>query len=593
MSNKKNNLKDRFSNFEPEVDESSIDLNWQSFKEKLPLVDDAKSKKVGFFKWSFLLLFTGIISTALIIFYFTNSQKHSNYLVTEALPFSRSQNPSYYSETETHQSPILKLNRNNNSNVTTLSDKTHLLNSSNTNNGKKSSALAAEPIFTEPVNEATNVVVNSQKETASKSESSLNTSEYKTSAAQKSTIIKKKKNSLNSIATTKIKSEPDNINVAQKQSANPIINSVISNGLNKSTVTNSESTPINTPIKQFTNTTVNSDISNSNNESTISNLASRSTHNNELVKETLDSSSLHLSNDSYPNDKIVPIYHFVLPKDTHFVDISTSIIQVKEEDDAKPSQNKLSYELFLGANLAQNKISTTLNSQDSSLNNNKLGFSIGGALNYKLNRKLYITGQFMFAENKITIEKSKTERIDIGYQTHVVFTPTNSAYSVDTTKKYFNYDHHYSLKSLYCYNYSLGLGYQILNKKKLFLDGSILMNLKLSKYNIEKTSHLNPDTISYYSSVYPTMDTTSKTNYNNNAKASAPEVFNSVINYSNVHFGVLANLTLGYNVTEKVALIIKPSYYFDITRDKINISELLLKINQNNLFIHFGVRIKL
>ena len=593
MSNKKNNLKDRFSNFEPEVDESSIDLNWQSFKEKLPLVDDAKSKKVGFFKWSFLLLFTGIISTALIIFYFTNSQKHSNYLVTEALPFSRSQNPSYYSETETHQSPILKLNRNNNSNVTTLSDKTHLLNSSNTNNGKKSSALAAEPIFTESVNEATNIVVNNQKETASKSESSLNTSEYKTSAAQKSTIIKKKKNSLNSIATTKIKSEPDNINVAQKQSANPIINSVISNGLNKSTVTNSESTPINTPIKQFTNTTVNSDISNSNNESTISNLASRSTHNNGLVKETLDSSSLHLSNDSYPNDKIVPIYHFVLPKDTHFVDISTSIIQVKEEDDAKPSQNKLSYELFLGANLAQNKISTTLNSQDSSLNNNKLGFSIGGALNYKLNRKLYITGQFMFAENKITIEKSKTERIDIGYQTHVVFTPTNSAYSVDTTKKYFNYDHHYSLKSLYCYNYSLGLGYQILNKKKLFLDGSILMNLKLSKYNIEKTSHLNPDTISYYSSVYPTMDTTSKTNYNNNAKASAPEVFNSVINYSNVHFGVLANLTLGYNVTEKVALIIKPSYYFDITRDKINISELLLKINQNNLFIHFGVRIKL
>ena len=283
-----------------------------------------------------------------------------------------------------------------------------------------------------------------------------------------------------------------------------------------------------------------------------------------------------------------------MPKDTHAIDISTSIIQVKEnEDDAKPSKNKMSYELFLGANLAQNNISTTLNAQDSSLKNNTLGFSIGGALNYKLNRKLYVTGQFMFTENKIAIEKSKTERIDIGYQTNVTFIPANSGYSVDSTKRYFNYNHHYSLKSLYCYNYSLGLGYQILNKEKLFLDGSVLMNLKLSKYNLEKISHLNPDTISYYSGAYPTMDTTSKISYNNNAKAGAPEVFNSVINYSNIHIGVLANLTFGYNITKKVALIVKPSYYFDLTKDKVNITDLLLRINQNNLFIHFGVRIKL
>ena len=58
----------------------------------------------------------------------------------------------------------------------------------------------------------------------------------------------------------------------------------------------------------------------------------------------------------------------------------------------------------------------------------------------------------------ISIEKSKTERIDIGYQTNVTFIPANSGYSVDSTKRYFNYNHHYSLKSLYCYNYSLGLG---------------------------------------------------------------------------------------------------------------------------------------
>lgn len=593
MSNKKNNLKDRFSNFEPEIDESSINLNWQKFKEKLPLVADAKSKKADFFKWSFLLLFAGIISTALIIFYFTNSQKPTDYLTTEAHQFTKSQNPSNYSETETHQSPIPNLNKNNDSNVTTISDRTNSLNSSNTNNEKKSSPLATKPIFTEPVNETNNVVINSQKETAAKGQSSLNPSDNKTSAVQKSTIIKKKKNSLNSIATNKSNSEYTNINVPHKQSTNTTINIATSKSINKSATNNSESSTINSTPKQSTNTTINSDIGNSNDESTTTNLNSHPTHNNELIKESFNSSNHNLANDLYPNDKIEPIHRFILPKDTHSIDISTSIIQVKEEDDAKPSKNKLSYELFLGANLAQNKIATTLNSQDSSLKNNKLGFSIGGALNYKLNRKLYVTGQFMFSENKITIEKNKTERIDIGYQTNVAFIPANSGYSVDSTKKYFNYNHHYSLKSLYCYNYSLGLGYQILNKKKLFLDGSILMNLKVSKYNLEKTSHLNPDTISYYSGVYPTMDTISKTNYNNNARAGGPEIFNSVINYSNIHIGVLANLTFGYNITKKVALIIKPSYYFDITRDKVNISDLLIRINQNNLFIHFGVRIKL
>src|ERR1700752_3250760 len=75
MSNNKNNLKNRFDNFEPEVDESHIEKNWQKIKEQLP--KGKKDSKKGLFNLFLsigLILFTG---AGIVIYFNTSNQNNS------------------------------------------------------------------------------------------------------------------------------------------------------------------------------------------------------------------------------------------------------------------------------------------------------------------------------------------------------------------------------------------------------------------------------------------------------------------------------------------------------------------------------------
>lgn len=239
----------------------------------------------------------------------------------------------------------------------------------------------------------------------------------------------------------------------------------------------------------------------------------------------------------------------------------------------------------------QNKISSSINSENTDLKNNKLGYSFGGAINYNLSSKLMTQGQFTFNENKIDFEKSTTELVRISNQTRVMFSPVDTANKKDTIVKYFNYNHQYNLKSNYCYNFGLGLSYTFLEKKKLFIGAGVLVSLKLSKYNLDRTSHLETDTNQYISNSYITNDSI---NYSPvvNLSYTAPEISNSVKNSSVFSVGLTPGITLSYEINGKIALILRPSYYINLQKGKTNIDDLLLRINQNNLFIHFGVKIK-
>lgn len=546
MSRFEDNMKDRFSDFEPEIDENTIDQNWQKLKGKLPK-EDGNSKK-GFLYFSIAL--TLFILGSVIVYYFhlTNQNQSSDKLISN--------------NTSTKQSiNSISIDTLEISNPTKTLDKTK----SNTNN----------------INHTQTSIITKENNKITKS----NTSTFNYSAPAekiKSSIIDTKS------TRNKVKNEQLTNNTTSGSDKSGILldqsneNSVKNNHFKKNQ---------NLQHDQSKNKVNNSQLKSL--EFTQSDYLKDSS--DYIQKEIINSNSTVLLNNDFTIIYLPIIEYYLLPIDTHIHELKEPFAILTNTDNATTDsikKNKFSYELFTGTNWTQSKISSSLNNENTDLKNSKLEYSFGGALNYNLSPKIMVQGQFTFNQNIINFDKNITEKVLVSNQTRVIYNPSDSANYKDTLVKYFNYNHHYNLKSMYCYNFGLGFGYTLLKKKKLFIDASVLVNLKLSKYNSERISYLETDTNQYISNSYVTNDTI---NYGNtvNIAYTAKEISNSVKNSSVFSMGIMPGITLGYKINDKVALIIRPSYYIDLTNGKTNIDDLKMRITQNNLFIHFGIKLKL
>lgn len=531
MSDNKNNLKNRFDNFEPEVDESRIEKNWQKIKDKLP---QEESKRKGFFLLSLLLV--GLFALGYLFCLLYNDSKTG----------------------ASGNNSILSKSNNN-----IKSDSSESKSTSNLNN-------------TQQLNQGDSTR-NSTESHQHSNYSSISTLENKNNA------------SLNQPSSSKPKQIESNKSLL-KESKKQTFSGVAKNADIKSFADDSKD------IKRqntFANgkdiKSVNLDLFKSKNNNSVDGNITQQNNKEDLLTET------ELSKIDFIIDYMKVITDYNLSRDTANKCVQNAIL--KSVGNETPTvnnsklENRFGLDVFFGVNHAQTKTSVILNSSDSTFKTSNIGFSIGTALNYKFNKKLVVTGQIIINDNKLRFEKENETRIDIGIIKNSVFDTLASSYQIDTSYKYFNYNHHYSLKSYVSFNFALGLTYLFINKGKYFLDASLLFNVKQSKYNLEKISHLNADTVFYTSnSFYQATDSQAYSYNNNNPSANAPELHYEFKNQSIINYGVMPSLTFGYNVNKRLSIIIKPSYYINLTKNDINLDDLIYKINQNNLFIHFGIK---
>lgn len=247
-----------------------------------------------------------------------------------------------------------------------------------------------------------------------------------------------------------------------------------------------------------------------------------------------------------------------------------------------PNNKKPALELFAGLN---NKAVQLQAVQDKKIIQAK-GFSAGIAAIFPVKSKLYLSGQFIFSYNPVHY-REETEADAIIKRTVVPSTNLSLSNYKDTLISYVPYTSTIELQSGPAYNLSGGVGYQLLNKGHISLDGSLFLNFKWMRYNY-RVSRINADTSIFVSNIL-TPNTTLF--YESVEKSPAPEP----VSYHKqvMAFGINPCLNLVYQLNKKTGLILRPAYLLQLSPTTIHANDQAYRLKENNWFIHLGLRYKL
>ena len=136
-------------------------------------------------------------------------------------------------------------------------------------------------------------------------------------------------------------------------------------------------------------------------------------------------------------------------------------------------------------------------------------------------------------------------------------TATAGAPAAPTAPGYVQTHRKTSIQAMYSYNFQIGAGYTLLQRSRFAVDLSLQVGSGLSSYRI----------------------TTTEGQYNAHFRALNP--------------GLIPGITFSYGVTERTALVFKSIYFRQISKTEINAAQTTYDLNQNNLYLGIGLRVKL
>jgi hypothetical protein len=240
--------------------------------------------------------------------------------------------------------------------------------------------------------------------------------------------------------------------------------------------------------------------------------------------------------------------------------------------------SRFSVDVFMGTH----KTFTTIKdaSETKNYRNNRLNFSIGLGLNYRVKNKLYFTSQFTFSENDVSYTNEIAENKVVKKPRSISVTVA----SADTTY-YVKANTNDKTQSNTIYHLGLGLEYQLFQKNKLTINGFALVNARTTKLEYNTLKFYGKDTLSYVSG-------SSNPSLTNIAPSSFSEE-NTNTSKKTIGLGLTPGFVVGYNLSENASLIFKPSYFVELYQTKLTIKESSFTLKQNNLFFHLGLRISL
>lgn len=541
MSDSKDNLKDRFDNFEPEVDETRIEQNWQKLKEQMP--EGKKDPKKGFFYLFLSLGFILAIGIGVVIYFIATNQQNSS--------------DNFITDTAISKKSIDQVNSNDQK--------------SNANSNEQKITSHNQNVSNDNINQSSDDVINSN----------LQTNQNKFDQNKKTIGIQ------GSTSAKQLSRESNLSNISKE-------NNVVSATSNYSFDSKIKNTDEKKTISEEITTKGDPTISKSNpikNSSKTQILNTDQLSGNETKNEQKELAQFDETEVLPENMIIHSIYS--LSKDSFYPEIYGVTIKYTDPANTDKKAKKISIEILAGPSFTSSKMINNLNDSSYTEKYSTIGFSGNLGINYEITPRFKISTQYFY--NKVSFNSAidNTHTIDFYRSINQTNTPPDTVSYLDTTKKYFEYNSNYSLKSLNSHLFGLGLNYHIIDFKKLFFDAGIAFNVKMSSYNYEKIGKMNTDTLTYQSQTYTVQDTTNFNQTSYFPVSNYPDINHSVKNDFKYSFGVTPNIVFGYNVNQRLSLLLKGSYYFDLGENKIDNEELLMRIKQNSIFLHFGVRIKL
>lgn len=536
MSDNKHTLKNRFDNFEPEVDDAVIDQNWQKLNSKLLAEKETKKGFVFWLSISLLVLLIGlsaVITTQMLFDNESNSSLSEKKSDPTNLQSATTDETSTTSENKINHKDIAHNNNETENNPNDLSN-------SNSNNASKNkitsqSSYSAGNIKGDVSNSNQPKITNNNKSSIASNSSFQKTNTSPTKATNRS-------------------SDDDLLNHSNQKNF------------------------YEEPIEKTQKDKVNSNITNSTHQTL--NLPQNNDNNTENEYSYLRSIPVYF-NDSLQTNEITS-------------SIISSYSDTSTNNTTENKKHHFSFDIYGGTALNQIKTIQLINNNSTVLNSKNLNFSGGLSLNYHVSNKLISSLDYNYTSYNLSssLDDNKT----VGYSKYVrnyknVGDTTNKK---DVIEKQFLYNQSFNLSSNQIHLIGLGLSYNILNKSKWNVTTGITVNCKINRFTYSKQANLNTtDTIIVASLNQSSSDTTIYSSFVTNSTSDYKSLDYNVKNDFKTSIGITPNVMLGYSINNKLSLFIKASYYFDLSSNKIINKELENRIKQNILFAHFGVRLKL
>lgn len=251
-------------------------------------------------------------------------------------------------------------------------------------------------------------------------------------------------------------------------------------------------------------------------------------------------------------------------------------------DPAPPEKRKAALELFAG--LSNRSLMLQADQSKNTVQAN--GVSAGLAGIFPVKAKLYLSGQLMYSYNPVQYLE-KTEAITI-IKREVPLPPISSLNNPrDTLVYYVPYTSGFRLESSDAWHLSGGMGYELLNRGRISLDGALFINLTRMRFSYD-ISRLNSDTGIFVNNV-STPDAASFYARVEKSVSPAPVSEKKQV----LGLGLNPSLSLVYQLNKKAGLMLRPGCMIPLFPTVLGANDKSYRLRNNQWFITLGLRYRL
>ncbi|MCE3228400.1 MAG: hypothetical protein K0S32_2951 [Bacteroidetes bacterium] len=257
-------------------------------------------------------------------------------------------------------------------------------------------------------------------------------------------------------------------------------------------------------------------------------------------------------------------------------DTTMADINFKAENIVLPEfKRSVAIDIFTGT---QQQVVHSLAFTDSKTVNT--GFHFGLALNYQLKHRLSFMGQFVLSKSGMTYSDSRIQNKILPKKP-----PTLPTSSLNEPVPYVNAETVYTVSSHSSFDVGIALDYCLFQKGKFQMNTFLSMDIQLENYKYGYTKRTGADTLQH---VTGTPDSPY-------ANAAPPYFENEDVLHSRTRLGLgsSAGICLGYRITSKVLLTLRPSYSKTFTENTIVMDNRSFSFKQQRLFLSAGLRFNL
>lgn len=213
------------------------------------------------------------------------------------------------------------------------------------------------------------------------------------------------------------------------------------------------------------------------------------------------------------------------------------------------------------------------------------GFSAGISGIFPVKPRLYISGQFIFAHNPVQYREDTESRAIIK---RTVVPPVISSINnhKDTLVYYVPYKSGFELGSSSVYHLSGGVGYQLLNKGRISLEGALFLNFSWTRFNY-RISRVNSDTGIFVNNIL-TSNVSATAFYESVESSAAPMPVYEKKQVMSLSLNPC--LSFVYQLNKKTGLLLRPAYMMQLSKNTLQVNAKSYQLKEHNWFIHLGLR---